>query len=318
MNKVAIGFIIAGGVLITTGCIVLGVAVSRGLFNPNRNMVTNEHQVSESFSNIDITTSVADVEFKDSEGDSCKVVCVEKEKVYHTVSVANNTLTIDIIDELTGVEKWNGYTGNFKLTVYLPSNTYDNLKIRIATGDTLIDGYTFNNVDLESSTGDFTIKNGSVTNDCKLKATTGDINVDNVTVTNSFNVETSTGRQVYDHVTCACDMNLEASTGRISISNSTCVNANIENSTGSKYFNEFVASGHLQLRGSTGDVTFVNSDANTLDIKTSTGDVRGNLLTDKSFQTKSSTGTVRVPSTTGPLCKIETTTGDIIIEVGRK
>lgn len=318
MNKVAIGFIIAGGVLLTTGCIVMGVAVARGLFNPDRKMVTNEHTVTETFTNIDITTTIADVEFKASEDDSCKVVCVEKEKVYHIVNVVDNTLTINLKDELVGFEKWMGYIGNFKLTVYLPNNTYQDLKIDISTGDTRIDGYNFNNVNIKSSTGDIVLKNGNITNDFKLLVSTGDIIIDNVTVTNSFDVESSTGYQTYDHLTCDCDMKLKASTGKISLNNTTCHAINIETTTGDQKYDNFVASGHLETNASTGDITFKNSDAETLHIKTSTGDVTGNLLTGKSFQTKSSTGKINVPPTTGPVCSIETSTGDIIITVGAK
>ena len=318
MNKVAIGFIIAGGVLVTTGCIVMGIALSRGLLNPNRKMVTNEHQVSESFSNIDITTSIADVQFLTSEDDSCKVLCVEKEKVYHTVEVTNNTLTIKIVDELVGIEKWGGYTGNFKLMVYLPNTAYENLKVSISTGDTLIDGYTFTNVDITSSTGDIALSNGVVVNDLKLTATTGDILLGEMTVYHSFNISTSTGYQAYDHVTADCDIKLHATTGRLVLSDMTCVNATLDTSTGDMVFNEFVASGDFKAEASTGDITFKNSDAATLKIKTSTGDVTGNLLTDKSFHTKTSTGNVNVPATTGPLCDIETSTGDIIFTIGKK
>ena len=318
MNKVAIGFIIAGGVLVTVGCIALGVVVATRLLNPNRNMVTTEHVVTDSFENIDISTTVADVEFKASEDESCKVVCVEKEKVYHVVDVTNNTLTINIKDDLVGIEKWMGYGGNFRLTVYLPNNTYEDLKINISTGDTNIEGFNFTNVNIKSTTGYIRLKNADITNYFKLTASTGDIVINNMTVANGFEVETTTGHQTYDHVTCACDMTLKASTGRITLNNSTCNAIYVETSTGEQRYDAFVASGHLQAKASTGDITFKNSDAATLKINTSTGDVTGNLLTDKTFQTKTTTGRVNVPSTTGPVCNVETTAGDIIFTIGEK
>ena len=65
-------------------------------------------------------------------------------------------------------------------------------------------------------------------------------------------------------------------------------------------------------------MTFKDSDANTIDIEATTGNVTGNLLSDKTFDVKSNTGRVNVPETTGPICKIRTSTGDIVLTIKPK
>ena len=62
------------------------------------------------------------------------------------------------------------------------------------------------------------------------------------------------------------------------------------------------------------DVIFDSFDAKNIYVSVTTGDVKGTILTDKIFNVKSSTGKVNVPDTyNGGICKISTTTGDIII-----
>ena len=51
-------------------------------------------------------------------------------------------------------------------------------------------------------------------------------------------------------------------------------------------------------------------------VETDTGDVRGSLLTEKTFIVQTDTGSVDVPeTTTGGKCEITTDTGDIEIEI---
>lgn len=317
MKKVAIVFIVIGGVLVTAGAVALGVAAVYG-YNQSQKLVTREHVVEENFANFDIQIEAANIEFQTANDGKCKVVCHEKEKYYHTVEVVNNALTIRTKDELKGIDKWFGYSGNMSLIVYLPTDTYENLNITCSTGDIFIDDFNFVNVDVAVSTGDVVIRNADISNSYRVTTSTGDVYLTQTAVANSFTVTTTTGYQAYDSIVCGCDINILASTGKVSFSSFGCNNVNVETSTGDIEFNNFTASGHLQAKASTGDITFWNADANTLKINTTTGDVTGNLLSDKSFQTKTKTGRVNVPSTTGPVCNIETTTGDIIITIGEK
>ena len=57
---------------------------------------------------------------------------------------------------------------------------------------------------------------------------------------------------------------------------------------------------------------FKDVDAKDVSVTTDTGDVRGNLLSDKIFFTRTDTGEISVPqTTTGGKCEIMTSTGDI-------
>ena len=71
----------------------------------------------------------------------------------------------------------------------------------------------------------------------------------------------------------------------------------------------------VEITGSFRSIS-IQGDAAELEISTDTGDVKGSLLTEKVFITRSDTGRIRVPETvTGGKCKITTDTGNIEIEI---
>ena len=293
MKKGIIALIIVASALTITGGVLIGVAASRGGFNSET--VNHEYIKEESFSKIKIDTTVSDVTFKPSEDDKTKVVLVEKEKLYHNVTVSEDTLKITQVDELRFYEKWFGYSSGLKFTVYLPSSTYDDLNIKCNTGDIKIDdAFTFNNVTIDIDTGDVDFAKVNMINKIKVSSSTGHIKL------KEFTYGTA---------------ELKTSTGRVQLKDAIGGATSINTSTGSVTLTSTVITGHLDIKCSTGDVEFTNSDATTIKIDTSTGDISGNLLTGKTFDAHSGTGHVHVPSTTGGSCEIHTSTGDIDITV---
>lgn len=95
-----------------------------------------------------------------------------------------------------------------------------------------------------------------------------------------------------------------------------CQNGDIVSSTGDVRLEDFIASSHLRVDCTTGDIKLVDCDADTLELECSTGSISGNILTQKTFEATSSTGRISVPNTSGPLCKVHTSTGDIDLTVG--
>lgn len=317
MNKGAVAGIVAGGVLFTAGAIVLAVVLVNNIYGKNSKLVTNEYLIEEKFTNINISNKVADIKFESSENDKVKVICIDKEKLYHEASVVDDTLTVTQIDNLKGIEKWFGYNGKLSVTVFLPIGTYGDLTVKTSTGDLIsTNDYTFKSINVESSTGKIDLENIITGENINVSSSTGDLIFKNIECQN-MNFNSSTGKQTYMHIVCN-DMNIHSSTGDQYYENINCQNITAKSSTGKKTFVEFVAEKNFVADSDTGNVIFKNSDAGTMKVKTSTGDVKGNLLTNKTFKVKTSTGKVTLPDErTGPVCEIETSTGDINISIGR-
>lgn len=135
----------------------------------------------------------------------------------------------------------------------------------------------------------------------------------------TVDLATSTGEILINRLECLFTVSIKVSTGDLKITKMKCGSLLTDGSTGDIKLVNTLASERFDIRRSTGDVTFENCDAGELAVKTSTGDVTGSLLSDKIFITKSSTGSIHVPETTsGGICRITTSTGDVKIRVGNK
>ncbi len=280
MSKKTKTWLIIGAVLILIGGIIFtGVMTSMGWdfkkLSTNK-MVTNEYTVSETYRNISLKTVTADILFVPSDGEETRVVCYEEEKVKHTVKVEDGTLVIDVQDG----RKWYNHIGfHFntpKITVTVPKGAYGALTVNATTGDVKLPrDFTFASVNVSVTTGDIMLS-ASATGDITCKTTTGDVKFNGVRCANL----TSTG------------------------------------TTGDLEMKDVIATGTMNLKRGTGDVEFDACDAAELYIKVTTGDVEGTLLSEKIFHAKATTGEVKVPQTTsGGICEVKATTGDIQIRI---
>ena len=307
MKKGFIFLIVFGAIILTAGSAMFGLAIAKGAFTNNSftKEVTKEYVLEDSFNKIDVDIVTADLTFKPAEDNKTKVVSIEKEKIHHTAKVSNDTLVIREQDDRKFYEKWFGFVSRMKVTVYLPETSYEELKIEVTTGDMLIeDNFNFDKQSIKSTTGD--LKFGNVTGkSADIKITTGNVTLYNYTLSGELNADTTTGDYEFNNVQCEKAI-LHTTSGKYTLTD-TIVNG---------AFNEERA--NLDISGTSSDVTFVNCDAHYIKVKTTTGDIKGNLLTKKSFDAQTTTGHCLVDSdrTAEDKCYIRTTTGDIDISVG--
>lgn len=275
---------------------------------------TNTYSVSETIHSISMETKSADIRFAVSEDETCKIVCYEMEKVKHSATVQDGTLTIQVNDQ----RKWYDYIGiHFrtpKITVYLPETAYTSLNIKGRTGDVEIPkDFTFEMLIIHVSTGD--VRNYSSSQIIEVITETGDIRVENVS-TNVLVLCVSTGKVTARSISCKGDMHIKVSTGDTQLTDVTCKTLHSKGNTGDISLQNVVATEKLSVERSTGDVKLERSDAGEILIQTETGDVKGSLLTEKVFLTHTDTGRVDVPQTiTGGKCEIHTDTGNIKITI---
>lgn len=276
---------------------------------------TNHYAAEGDFQKIEIDTKSTDVALEPSGNDSCYVICRERSNVRHTVTVEDGTLKITAVDERTWIDRIEFYTARLSMTVYLPQTTYEALVVSASTGDVTVPGtFSFGSMDIQCSTGDITLS-ASVTGALRVKASTGDIKVSGAHV-GSAELTVSTGRVDLSAVTCDGDLSVAVDTGKTAMENVTCQNFISTGDTGAVTLKNVTAAEKLDIERDTGDVRFDNSDAAEITVKTSTGDVTGTLRSAKIFTVRTSTGRVRVPeSTTGGICRVTTSTGDVELSV---
>ena len=93
------------------------------------NTETNTYSVAEEFQKIDIVTQETDVIFKPSDLEGVRIVCVERAKQKHNVTVEEGTLKVSVKDERKWYERFSFFSGELSMTVFIPSAAYDSLKI---------------------------------------------------------------------------------------------------------------------------------------------------------------------------------------------
>ena len=300
-----------------TGLFLIGMAKNGWSFRSlgTKNFVTNSYEIEEEFDGVFLDANTADVNFKYSTDGKCRVVCFENVKEKHSATVENGVLNIKAVNE----KKWYDYITLFssepKITVYLPTAEGMNLNIKVSTGDVRIDqDFTFDNIDISGSTGDVEC-NASSVKQTKIHLSTGDIRVDGVSA-GSSDLSVTTGKIALRNIQCAGEVKVKVKTGDSDFTNVDCASFVSTGTTGDIELNSVIVSGTILITRSTGDVEFERCDAGELNIKVSTGDVDGTLLSSKVFIVKTDTGEIEVPrTTTGGICEITTTTGDIEIRV---
>lgn len=317
MSRATRNWLITAGVLIVVGCAVVAGALA-GLDGDLTRLQTapfetNRHDVTQEFHTVSLDVDTADVSFVASQGSACAVECYEQSNMTHRVAVEDGTLIVETVD----TREWYEHIGisweTPRITVYLPADSCAALRIEGSTGNVaLADGLTFDRVDVDLSTGD--VRCGAdVTGEVRVTASTGDVRIEGTSAA-LLTVSVSTGRVSVSDVRCEGDLSVNVSTGEVELTDVRCSSVISTGNTGSITLKDVLAADRFSIERSTGDVTFDGADAAELQIETDTGDVKGSLLTDKVFITRTNTGSIHVPSTTaGGVCRITTDTGDIRI-----
>ena len=313
-------WIIIAALLIVVGAGLFTVAMSLNGWNftklSTRPYITKSHEITDSFTNITVNTNTADIVLLPSEDGICRVTCTDDEHVTYEVAVRDGTLEINPFYKK---KNWYEYIainfGQSKITLELPEAAYGALLIRKSTGKIEVpEDFAFESLDIQTSTGDVSVL-AAVSGDLKIHTGTGDIWMDGSTPT-SVDLSVSTGDIHADRIACFGNVTVSVSTGKTYLTDLTCKNLNTTGNTGDITLKNVIAEQAFSITRTTGDVTLEGCDAAEIFIETDTGDVKGSLRTNKVFIHNTNTGKVQLPeSTTGGICKITTSTGDIRITV---
>ena len=308
----AISLILVGSMIF--GCVMLTLNWDITKLSTDK-YETNEHEISESFSSVSVVTETASIVFLPSDNEKCSVVCYEEEKVKHSVSVKDDTLTVEAVNTKKWYEHIGINIGSPKITVYLPLSEYRDLYVKTNTGAVEIPkDFTFENIEITENTGSVKCY-ASASDSLKIKTTTGSIRIEGVSA-NYIDLSVSTGKVTLSNTVCAGDVRVNVSTGNAELSGVSCKNLTSNGRTGGISLINVIATEKISVERSTGSVKFSRSDASDILVKTDTGNVSGSLLSEKVFITSTDTGRIDVPKTaSGGRCEISTDTGNIIISI---
>lgn len=257
----------------------------------NSNTEINTYVIEDKFESIQFNMDTYDINIYLSKDSEDKLVCSENDKVTVNYEVIDGTL---IVSQNDNRSFHIGLGFSFKVDLYVTKDFIDNLEIDISTGDVKVNtGFTFNSVNISSSTGDVSF---------------------NSKVSTNLNIDLSTGTGVIKDSEIEGNLKVKVSTGNIEMLNLKCNELTIKSSTGDTKLSNVLVTNDFNYISSTGDLKFDGFDAKNIYVEVGTGDVKGTLLSPKIFNCQTSTGNINVPETyEGGICKIKTSTGNINI-----
>ena len=278
---------------IITILIIIGLCSSMVLRSTK---VKENYHIIDSFDNIEIIGSDFDINIypKVTDDSGSHINCVENKKMKFDIKVVDNKLIIKLQDERNFSQLLFDFY-DLEIELHLEYQVYNDLIIENDTGDIFVSEYlSFNDIKIISSTGDLDLKAKEI-NNLNIKTSTGDIEINDTIIKNNVSIESSTGEIVLKNVNCD--------------------KLDIKTSTGDTKLINVLVSTDFTMDGSTSDLYLYRFDANNINITLTTGDINGIILTNKIFMVTSSTGEILVPdTTTGGICKIKTSTGDVTID----
>ena len=328
---VAVICLVAGGALSCAALAMVGFDVHK-LQSEEYEEVT--FPVDEAFSAIEIEDSGCDVELIRSEDGTCKVVCDDSEKVYHTVQVTDGVLTVRQTDERRWYEHIGLWFGTRRVRIYLPADRYDRLTASVGSGNVTVPaGFTFRTGTVECGSGNivfdaaaeetFTLScssgnvlgNGGTFGDLTVQSNSGNIVLSDIG-TKGLSVGASSGNVRLNHVRVEGVLSMRAASGSLSMEQVRAASLSVEATSGDVRLSDVLISGHLAARVNSGNIRMTRCDAETLYLGAVSGNISGSLLSGKTFVTQTSSGSVRVPgSSVGGRCEIVTSSGNIRVTV---
>lgn len=249
------------------------------------------YSVNEDFSNVYISSIGGEIKLLRSDDALCKVLVNENSKISCSVRTEDDTLHIDLRDNRKWYEHISFFGFNNDIAVYFPQEAYDALHIETASSDIEVSQeLSFASAEISTMSGEVDVK-ASISDNISINTTSGDISVEN-----SF----------------ATEVTLKSVSGEINGEKINCKSISAKTTSGEIELKNVVAEYQMNGKSVSGSIFLDNCDADYLKLSTTSGDVRGQLLTSKTFVTDTTSGDVNVPRSIGNgTCEIKTTSGDI-------
>lgn len=310
---------VVGTVLLVLGLLVILSALIVSKFDLHRlspiHYETKIYDITEDFQTVKINTKNAGISVLSSPDGSCRLECDEAKSIFYNVFVENGTLNVAFEDTREWYEKIASFS--FlppKVTLYLPSQSYDALFLESNTGSIHAElPHTFSHIELSGTSGDVTC-HASAQNKIVATTTSGDVKIFDSTAT-ACNASSASGKvSLWDIEAESITVSAQSGDVRLSEINANEIAANAR--TGKITVIDTEADATLRVETTSGKIILRRADAPAIDIKTVSGKVTGTLLSDKLFDVRSDKGQLTYPSSRGSeTCTVRTNSGSVKLEI---
>lgn len=293
---------------------------------------TAESSICGIIANCDYT---ADFKLLPSENGTCRVKCMESEKICYSVTTENNVLHIECADRRTLFSRYKFSKAQRHATVrvYLPQGTYKSLEVETTSGDIAIPaGYAFDTASLQSTSGDIAccaecsllsiettsgdiaLKNAKCST-IELCSTSSDITLENVQSSKKTHAETTSGKVQFINLETT-ELEIHTASGKVSLENTSSAVLHVDTISGEIDLTRAVSSNSMEIGTISSNIHLESCDSESLLFESRSGSIIGTLNTGKNFYITSRNNKVDVPFDSGEgTCEIETRSGSIRVKI---
>lgn len=253
--------LIAGGIIIAIGIVVLIIGLSLNGWSTNPEFTENNWtQEDGEIDSLRIELDAGHIETEYYDGDKIEVEYYTADFYKVSVRQSGNRLTIE-----TDLKWWFGWFGiNNKIpqiTVRLPAGAVYDMSVHMSAGIVKLAGGTFSELETNISAGTLSFKDSVECANATFKLSAGTLNAGKI-ITNSFGLNMSAGSTDFNEIVCS-SFDLRLSAGSASVNKITCPQMKVKLSAGSA---------HLNVEGKKNEYNInVNKSAGSCNVQNQTG-----------------------------------------------
>ena len=312
----------------------------KSTFGDTLRTYTAESSICGIIANCDYT---ADFKLLPSENGTCRVECMESEKICYSVTTENNVLHIECADRRTLFSryKFSGYAFD---TASLQSTSGDIaccaecslLSIETTSGDIALKNAKCSTIELCSTSGDITLENVQSSKKTHAETTSGKVQFINLEATEleihtasgkvssenikctTLQIGTASGEVHLTHVKSSNTIEVDTASGKVSLENTSSAVLHVDTISGEIDLTRAVSSNSMEIGTISSNIHLESCDSESLLFESRSGSIIGTLNTGKNFYITSRNNKVDVPFDSGEgTCEIETRSGSIRIKIAK-
>ena len=279
-------------------------------------IITKTHEITQDFTAISVGCSECNISILPSTGNGVTVVCKEREKYPHQVSVKDGCLTVEEPNRTGLINIFSLASEHTEVLVYVPFEVAAGCSISLesASGDITLDKeFVFVRGDLESASGAVTCA-ASFNGELSVDVASGDVFLSGSTYSD-IEIDAASGNITLEGLTDAEEIGLECASGNILLNKVQCKSLDAETASGKLTLEHVIAQKKLSGETVSSTITLSHCDAGEYDLESASGDILGSILRPMRFIADSASGRIDVPNTDGEPCRLTTASGNITITI---
>lgn len=261
--KLRKGYWITASIVLVCGGILTAAGIAAGAYNQDKyaaalHVKDRYFAVEKPFSSIRCTTETENIRIVKSEDDSCSVKGTYLPDDTIQITIQNDTLCIDAIEQ-SFWDNWYRWINigiplpESTITVFLPDAIYDTLTLQNDVGNITVDGIQMDNLIVENEAGEISLQDFT----CKqlsLQNAVGDVSLKKVQIREICKAEVDTGNMVLETCNVYGSGEIASDVGNLRLTDCMLMRTKLDGETGDITLTDCTLFDDCSIENDVGDI----------------------------------------------------------------